>query len=139
MEPTFEIFDHTADMGYRVRAETMPGLIEPAGRALYAIIGELVEGTSADPLRFEASGDDPAVMLRDYLDELLFHFEQEMTFVVRPTVEVFDASRLVVVGETARFDAKRSVFHHEVKAITYHELTIRQITGGFEATVIVDI
>lgn len=139
MESSFEIFDHTADMGFRVRAATMPGLVEPAGKALYAIIGELVAGEPSDPLRFEASGEDPSVLLRDYLDELLVLFERGQVIVVRPVVEAFDASRLVIVGETARIDPERSAFHREVKAITYHELDIRKIAGGFEATVIVDI
>ena len=36
-------------------------------------------------------------------------------------------------------DRRLSAYHHEVKAITYHELDILRIPGGYEATVIVDI
>ena len=45
MDSSFELFDHTADVGIRVWADTLPGLLAPAGEGLYAIIGELaVEG-----------------------------------------------------------------------------------------------
>jgi len=36
-------------------------------------------------------------------------------------------------------DDRRSVYFREVKAITYHELEICPISGGYEATLIVDI
>jgi hypothetical protein len=51
---------------------------------------------------------------------------------------------LVTIGgdghpQARTIDAGRSVPGHEVKAVTYHELAIRPIPGGFEATYILDI
>ena len=34
----FETFDHTADLGLRIRAETLEGLFEEAARALFSLI-----------------------------------------------------------------------------------------------------
>jgi len=139
MEPSYEIFDHTADAGIRVFAPTLAGLLAPAGDGLYAVIGELVAGDPCESIGFDLEGSDAAVLLRDYLNELLILFEQDLLCVYRPNVERFDDHHLVVSAQAFPVDRDRSTFHREVKAITYHELDIRTIPGGYEATIIVDI
>ena len=139
MQPSYTIFDHTADAGLRIVAPTLPELLEPAARGLYAIIGHLVAGAGQDSVHFNLRGGDAPVLLRDYLDELLVLFDRDTTMATALTVHGFDENRLVVHAETAAVDKKRSALHHEVKAITYHELDIRAIPGGYEATIIVDL
>ncbi|MCZ6651661.1 MAG: archease [Planctomycetota bacterium] len=143
MEASFELFDHTADIGIRARAATLPELATVMGGGLYAVIGELLpaQGAVAEPreLKIELQHADIAVLLRDYLDELLVLFDRDHRIVTVANVSTFGEGRLVAVLETTLVDHQRSVYQHEVKAITYHELDIRQIPGGFEAAVIVDI
>ena len=139
MEPSYEFFDHTADMGIRVRARTLPELLMPAAEALYAAIGELVACATTATITFDSDGDEPAVLLRDFLTELLILFEREKRRLVTVVESSFAAQRLTVTANIAPVDVERSVFHREVKAITYHELSIRAIPGGYEATFIVDI
>jgi SHS2 domain-containing protein len=126
-------------MGIRVRSATMPGLLMPAAEGLYAAFGELVAGGDGSILCFDFQGDDPSVMLRDFLTELLILFERDQRCLVAVVDAAFTESRLVVTVNTAPVDLERSAFHREVKAITYHELSIRTVPGGYEATFIVDI
>jgi len=135
----FETFDHTADMGIRVRAASLPELVEPATRALYAAIGRIKPSGDASPETIEIEGKDAAIILRDYLAELLVLFERDGRMVTSVGVPRFDHRRLRAEVATATVDPKRSEYHREVKAITYHELSIRAIAGGLEATFIVDI
>ncbi len=143
MEASFELFDHTADIGIRARAATLPELVIVAGDGLYAVIGDLVPLPTAvgEPrdLKIELHHADSAVLLRDYLDELLVLFDRDHRIVTVANVCTFGEGRLVAVLETVLVDHQRSVYQHEVKAITYHELDIRPIPGGFEVSVIVDI
>ena len=139
MEPSYEFFDHTADMGIRARAATMTELLIPAAEGLYAAIGELVAGGDESPAQFKFQGDDPSVFIRDFLTELLILFERDKRRLVAVVDAAFTESRLTVRAKTAPVDLERSAFHREVKAITYHELNIRTIVGGYEATFIVDI
>ena len=143
MEPSFELFDHTADIGIRARAATLPELAAVMGDGLYAVIGELVpaHGSAGEPheLKIELHHADTAVLLRDYLDELLVLFDRDHRIATAANVSAFGEGRLAAMLETALVDHERSVYQHEVKAITYHELDIRPIPGGFEAAVIVDI
>ena len=139
MDASYEFFDHTADIGIRVTAPTLAGLIEPAGDGLYAVIGRLVASEDVTSHVFELAGPDAATLLRDYLAELLLMFEQDHRMVTAAKVLLFDADRLTVTAGTQLVDQHLSVYDREVKAVTYHELDVRAVPGGFEATVIVDI
>lgn len=141
MKPSFEIFDHTADMGVRVVAPTMPGLIRPATEGFYSTIGELTAAKAGErePFNFDVAGDDPAILLRDYLTQLLLLFEGQHRLVTEFTAIDFSPRHLAVRASSAPVDLEASIYSREVKAITYHELAIRPIDGGFEARFIVDI
>jgi len=141
MQARYELFDHTADVGVRVYAPTLAGLIEPATRGLYEVIGELAgkTGAPAEQVRLEFSGDEPAVMLRDYLAEVLRRFETCHQIATEVEVEQFTEDRLAVSVKMRPVDPHRSKYANEVKAVTYHELGIRSLADGFEATYIVDI
>lgn len=132
-------FDHTADMGIRIVATSREELVVGAIEGLYRAIGRLEGEGEARDISFELSGDDDAGLLRDLLTEVLFLFEHEKRILVEPRVGEFGNGRLVVSGESLGVDAARSEFQREVKAITYHELAVRQVADGWEAAVIVDI
>lgn len=103
------------------------------------MIGELVACGDATSSEICFQGDDPAILLRDYLQELLVLFDRDARMVTSLEVQCFDDSQLKVVIQTNAVDMNRSIFHHEVKAVTYHELDIKPIDDGWEATIILDI
>ncbi len=117
----------------------MAELIAPARQGLYAVIGELAPGGESSGLRLEFTGDEPALLLRDYLAELLLLFEDEQRIVVSSDVGVFDEGNLVVDVQLAAVDEAVSSFEREVKAVTYHALEVVKHNDGFKATIIVDI
>lgn len=139
MQPSFELFDHTADMGVRVRADTLPALLKPAIDGLYTCIGTLVPGDDAGNATFRMTDGDPADLLRDFLAELLHRFERDGHIAVELNDVTFDETRLSATAQLRLANEDRSTYHREVKAVTYHELAIRPVPGGFEATFIVDI
>ncbi|MEW6197207.1 MAG: archease [Planctomycetota bacterium] len=135
----YETFEHTADLGVRVYAPTRAGLIAPATAALYTIVGRLRPGRAIAERTVAATGDDPALLLRDYLAEILHGLQVEHWLLADPLVEEFSDKRLVVQGRVVAIDPAGSVFEREVKAVTYHELAVRACADGYEATFIVDI
>ena len=139
MEPRYEIFDHTADMGKRVVAPTMSALLAPAKDGLYAMIGEFATEGAEQTLEINLMGDDPSIMLRDFLDELLVMFDRDKRIAVALDDAALSDDGLRAAVRTRAIDEDRCVFLREVKAITYHALDIVSVPGGFQATVIVDI
>lgn len=139
MAARFELFDHTADVGVRAFAPTREELIAPCTEGLYAVIGDLAVAGPGDAHEIVIHGDDPAVLLRDYLGEVLYLFDHELRRLDDLTVREFSDVQLVVSATSLQVDPARCRLEREVKAVTYHELALRPTTEGFEATYIVDI
>jgi SHS2 domain-containing protein len=136
----YELFDHTADVGVRVRATSLAELLAPATDGLYAIIGDLVtDGREAESRELELSADEPALLLRDYLAEVLGLFEMGRLMVTTVEAREFSQTRLAATVQLQRIDMTASTLEREVKAVTYHELRVCRVADGYEATYIVDI
>jgi SHS2 domain-containing protein len=135
----YEHFEHTADLGLRVRAPDLNMLFAEAAEALSAAIVEDVTAIEPrEPLAVRISGTDRAYLLFDWLRELLYRFDAERRLFRRFEVTVReDGLEGTAWGEP--YDAERHPLSHEVKAITYHGLMAEQIGGEWLAEVIVDI
>lgn len=141
LTPSFELFQHTADIGIRAVAATKADIIVQATLGLYNTIGELYPDPSspAKTFIFKQQDEREENLLRDFLAEALFSFENERRLLTLLQINRFENNSLDVTSPTALIDGSKSIYYREVKAITYHELHLRTIPGGFEATVIVDI
>lgn len=138
----YEIFEHTADLGLRVRAADLGGLCEEAARGLTRIIaGDPAQIRPLQTETFQVGGEEPAYLLLDWLQELLFAFGSRCMLFSEFAISVPGGhGGLQAVARGERFDPARHTLAHEVKAITYHGLEVRPAAGGgWEATVIVDI
>lgn len=135
----YETFDHTADLGLRVRAPDLNTLFMEAGLALFASIIEDLQ--SVRPLEshgIEIPGDERELLLFDWLKELLYLFDAKHLVFGRFDIAVSEMGlHATAWGEP--LDRERHVLLHEVKAITYHQLKVEQTTDGWLAEVIVDI
>ncbi|MHB1425588.1 MAG: archease [Gemmataceae bacterium] len=135
----YETFDHTADLGLRIRAADLNTLFAEAARALFATLVEDVEAVSPQQrLDLAIQGSDREYLLFDWLKELLYHFEVAHLLLARFSVQVgADGLQGSAWGEP--FDPSRHELSHEVKAITYHGLRVEKMPDGWLAEVIVDI
>jgi SHS2 domain-containing protein len=135
----YETFDHTADLGLRIRAADLDTLFVEAGRALFATIVEDLDTVEArQQVRIQLDGDDREFLLFDWLKELLYYFDSQHLLFSRFQVHVEDTG-LSGIAWGEPLDRSRHSLLHEVKAITYHGLTVEQTTEGWLAEVIVDI
>lgn len=135
----FETFDHTADIGLRIQAETLETLFSEAARGLFSIIvEELSTVSTTQEIEINIKGTDQEYLFFDWLKELLFRFDVEHVLFAKFEVTLTDTGlNGKAFGEP--IDLDRHELDHEVKAITYHELSIKQTDAGYQAEVIVDI
>lgn len=135
----YEIFEHTADLGIRVRAATLADLMADAARGLFAVIaGDLAQIRPTFEESFTVAGGDPVWLLHDWTSELLAAFDTRRRLFSEFAVAVDEQGlRATARGET--FDPGRHVLAHEVKAVTWHLLDVRHAAAGWEAEFIVDI
>lgn len=135
----YEVFEHTADVGIRVRAASLDELFADAGRGLFALIVENLDDVRPVQSRlFRVEGKEREYLLFDWLNELLFTFDTEHLLLSRFEVAVID-SGLTATAWGEVMDPSRHRPDHEVKAITYHGLKLEPTEEGWLAEVIVDI
>jgi SHS2 domain-containing protein len=135
----FETFEHTADLGLRIRAGDLDTLFAEAAQALFsAIVEDLATVRPLQAVEVRIEGSDRELLLFDWLKELLYHFDAEHLVFGRFEVHVRD-NGLTATAWGEPLDRDRHVLEHEVKAITYHGLRVERVGDGWEAEVIVDI
>lgn len=162
-----ELFDHTADLGLRVTADTLEELFAEAGQGLLSIL--VVNPQAVQPVlsrQIELAADDLGWLLFDWLSELLFAFDTEKLLLRQFEIEIqgggaqagqsADASAVSTVSVAGQSpptpvwrlralcrgevcDPQRHTLDHEVKAITYHGLRVENTGQEWKAEVIVDI
>ena len=135
----YELFDHTADVGLRMRADGLDELFAEAGRALFSVIVanfDAVRPVQELTLRVEGSRRDD--LLFDWLAELLYTFDAQRVLLCDFRVSV-NENGLEATARGEPFDAARHELDAEVKAITYHGLKVEQDGDGWLAEVIVDL
>lgn len=139
----FEVFEHTADLGIRVRAGSLDELFADAGRGIIAQLANLDAVQPVSEKTISLQGDSLDFLLFDWLSELLFAFEESRLLLSEFQVRVSKSGEYYSLtatcsGEIA--DETRHELDHEVKAITYHGLRVEQQADGcWLAEVIVDI
>ena len=141
---TFTVFDHTADVGLEVRAESLADLLATAARAVFDQVledwpaaAEVQEEVLACPAA--GPGGDLGELLVVWLQELLFRFETRR--LVPLSFDFLAVGPREVRAEVGfgRFDPARHRTRLEVKAVTYHELQVREEGGTWSARFILDV
>src|SRR5688572_26828236 len=99
---TYEYFDHTADIGMRIAADSFEELLSLAGRGLTELIVARPETIAETERRsFELRNTDRSLLMFDLLSEMLFLFEvDQLVFCkVLVTVNEPDGIKVELAGE----------------------------------------
>ncbi len=135
----YEQFEHTADLGLRIRAASLEELYAEAGRALTAALVGRPDAVRPDQRRtIRLDPAEPDDLLHDWLAELLYLFETERLLFSRFDVSL-PSGGLEAAAWGERADPARHEVEMEIKAITYHGLKLEPDAGGWLAEVIVDL
>ena len=135
----YELFEHTADLGLRIRAADLDTLFREAAECLFtAVVEDLATVQPSKRVDVNLEGKDREYLLFDWLRELLYHFDAEHLLFGKFEVKVHD-NGLTATAWGEPLDRSRHNLEHEVKAITYHGLRVEKVGDQWEAEMIVDI
>jgi len=119
----YEVIEHTADIMVRCYGKTLEECFE---NAAYALFDQIADASSVETKLFfdiEAEGDDDESLLYAFLSELLFIHDSESVLLSDFRVMFADGKVMCRAGgETT--DRKRHRTKCEIKAITYHMLSV---------------
>ncbi|MDH4264083.1 MAG: archease [Deltaproteobacteria bacterium] len=135
----YETFDHTADLGIRIFGRTYEEVMTNAAYALFDLLTDLerVQETLAYAIHVEA--DEREELLVRWLSELLFLCASQGYLFKRFHFSHLDHRSLEAVAHGEIFRPSRHEFKTEIKAVTYHQVAIRENNGAWEARVIFDV
>lgn len=135
----YEIVDHTADVGIRVRGRDLTEVFEKAALGFYDLmVGlEAVEVRQTREVRLEAQALDE--LLVQWLSELLYVFEVEGFLGKGVQVDVSPSWRLAATVHGELFDPSRHRVALVYKAVTYHKASVAFTEGWWSAQVIFDV
>ena len=126
--------EHTADCGLEVWAPDLPGLMEEAARGLFELMGVEVSEESRCHRQLEIGAEDREQLLVSFLEELLFIADSEEV--------AFDGFllNLVETNLLARLEGGHIVSRSkEIKAVTYHNLQIKERRRGLKTSIVFDV
>lgn len=135
----FEHIDHTADVGLLIYGGSLQELFENAALGLFDIITNLEKVTPTLHRQVEVSASDREALLVTWLSELNYLFFTEEEVYCEFHISEFDESHLIATVHGELFDRDKHEFYTEVKAVTYHQLTIKETSQGWQAQVIFDL
>ncbi|MBZ5707157.1 MAG: archease [Acidobacteriia bacterium] len=132
---SFEEIEHTADRAFRARGRNLAELLENAAQAMSALDG-LKPGAEPPITReVEVSGVDRETLLVNWLNEILY-LEQTQG-------EAYDRFRILEANNhhlrAQLHGGKSTNTVSQIKAATFHNLEVKQMPEGLEATVVVDV
>ncbi|MBI2469937.1 MAG: archease [Planctomycetes bacterium] len=137
--PKYILIDHTADIGIDVFGTTLQELFTNAAFALFDIIADLSKVECKVEYNVNVSGIDREQLLVSWLSELLYlHDVKYLLFKDFHITDMKENQLTASVCGEAFTDGKHEI-KTEIKAVTYHGLSIVQEDHQWKARVIFDL
>jgi SHS2 domain-containing protein len=138
METSYEVIDHTADIGILAYGSDLPVLFASAAAGMLSLMikTDTPAGDVSRTIRLDAA--DIETLLVEWLNELLYIIYTENLVLSRFDI-VIDEKRLTArcAGQKLKSRSRRLI--REIKAATYHNLEITHQEGRYSAKIIFDI
>jgi SHS2 domain-containing protein len=130
----FEEIPHTADWAVRVWSADMPGLLAESARAMRSLAGVVMADAPRMERALTLEAPDRESMLVAFLSELLFFEEHEHL--------AFDRFEFNLGPQRASIEMQGAPvirFDKAIKAVTWHDLKIEEMSEGLEVRIVFDV
>jgi len=135
----FEILDHTADVGLIFYGDDLKSLFEHAGEGFFHLITDLKKVRPRMERRIELDGECLERLLVDWLDELLYLHEVDHLLFNKFSIETVGEQGLKAIVKGEPFEEGVHQIKAEIKAVTYHQIQVKERGGNWKAQVIFDL
>ena len=135
----YEFINHTADLGIRVRGNSLKQLFERVAWAMFDILVELKGVKLKKTFEIEIKAEQIDELLADWLRELLYKFNGEGYLFKKFEVKKLNKQGLKAKVRGEKLDLSRHQLKTEIKAVTYYELEVKKRKDIWETQVIFDV
>lgn len=139
MLKNYEIFDHTADIGLRVKGNDLKELFKNAGLALFQISShkQFTKNKIHTVITIKQKADNIEELFINWLNELLSLSAARGLIFYNIKIKQFAENNLEALCTAS--DIGNYKVHTEIKAATYYGLKLGRAPSGWIAEVILDV
>jgi SHS2 domain-containing protein len=134
-----ETFDHTADVGLSARADTLGELMEALAEGLCDVVCDRSRVEPVERRRLRVAAEDTEALAVDFLAKVLLTLQADRFLIAQVRVEQAGETALAAELAGQTYDPNRHEIRTEVKAVTYHQLSIVRDGAGWAGRVILDL
>ncbi len=138
MEEEIIELEHTADIGFIVRAKNLENLLKRTALLLSKVMIEENSVEEKEVKKLEIEISDKELIIIDVLRELLYFFETE-NFIWKALDLSIKESKVILNLKGEKFNPKKHKLKKDVKAVTYHDYYIEDKGNYLETRFILDI
>lgn len=138
MKP-YKIIEHTADIGIETEGASLAELFLICAGAVRDLIVDSMVPKVKVVISLSINADSREGLLVKWLEEILFLFETKELVPVEFQIDEISDTRLKAVVSADKFDPKIHTPKYQIKAVTYHDLAVREEEGRFKTRIIFDI
>jgi SHS2 domain-containing protein len=136
---TFEIIDHTADLGIVVAGTNLKELFQNASHAMMTIMLKQGPEETGEPTNISVQGSDLLDLMVRFLGEILYIFQGENRLVTQTKILEITPNHLDAQIKTIPFSLDKHEILTEIKAVTYHQIEVIRKGGLWNAVIIFDL
>ena len=134
----YSLFEHTADIGIEVKGKTLEEAIERVLLAFYDLNVSLDNVEERMDRVIKGEGETLQDSLVYLLEEALFLFDTE-GFVGKHVDVKVEGNTINATVRGELFNPQKHEPKFEIKAITYHQMVIKETDEGFLIRVVFDV
>jgi|SRR5579859_1622172 len=138
-QPSYEVFEHTADIGLHAFGGTLAELFIAAAQGMESLMVAPEQVRLQVSREIAAEGRDEVSLLIAWLNELVVLFDSE--YLLLRQFEIDDITETRVRGRACGepYDVQRHDLSSAIKAVTWHEAAVELTNEGYKARIIFDI
>jgi SHS2 domain-containing protein len=137
--PRYRTFEHTADIGIEIFGATPEELFENAAWGFLDTLTDASRVAGGESRIVTVRSANREELLVRWLSELLYLFATERRLFSRIRILNLSDSFLEARMEGEARDPDRHLIRHDIKAVTYHLVSIRNEGGEWKGRVIFDL
>ncbi len=134
-----ETFDHTADVGLDAWGDTLGELFQVLAEGLIDVICPRTQAVPTEHRTISVSAEDLEALAVDFLSEIAFILQTDRFAIASVSVGSIGENEVEAEIAGERYDPNRHEFNTEVKAVTYHQLTLKREGERWTGRVILDV
>ena len=138
-EHTFEMIEHTADVGVAAYGATKAAAFESAAYGMFSIIADIGRYEPTDWVEVQAEGDDDLALLQGFLSSLIVLIDGDNLLPLDFEITKLDGGALTCAVAIRPVADDVEWLGPAIKAVTYHEMKVQEEGGRWKAQAIFDV